>query len=257
MHYSSEQERELETACNDVLNRLPDLWVMLARDVAPSLNYEEAREHIVHDVCRRLMIIQRCIQNIFTIFPPPRKQLLSVDERVDLEINLHSFLINIHGVPDNLAWTYVLERKIDIRQIHVGLFNPQTQEHLPADVRTYLASEPMSSWHREYAKNYRDALAHRVPPYIPPSTFTPTHEQQYRELHERESQAIKDRNSELALELGDAKDAIGIICPAFMHSFLDKEAMKPIILHPQLIVDTRTVMQIISMVAPHLSLPKG
>ena len=114
----------------------------------------------------------------------------------------------------------------------------------------------MSSWYREYAKNYRDALAHRVPPYIPPSTFTPPHEQQYRELHEREGQAIKDHNSELALELGAAKHAIGIICPAFMHSFLDKKAMKPIILHSQLIVDTRTVMEIISVAAPHLSLPK-
>ena len=108
MHYSPEQERELETACKDVLNELPDLWVMLARDVAPSLNFEEGREHIGHGVCRRLMIIQRCIQNIFTIFPPRRKQLLSDDERVDLEINLHSFLINIHGLPDNLAWAYVL-----------------------------------------------------------------------------------------------------------------------------------------------------
>ena len=76
------------------------------------------------------------------------------------------------------------------------------------------------------------------------------------DIMKREGQAIKDRNSELALELGAAKDAIGIICPAFLHSFLDKEAMKPIILHPQLIADTRTVMQIISMVTPHLSLPK-
>lgn len=256
MHYSSEQQIELETACNDISSELSDSWAMLARDVAPSLNYEKAREHIGHGICRRLMIIQRCIQNIFTIFPPRRKQLLSNDERIDLEINLHSFLINIHGVPDNLAWTYVLERKIDIPQVHVGLFNLKTQKHLPADVRAYLASEPIRSWHREYAKNYRDALAHRVPPYIPPSTFTPKHEQQYRELHEREGQAIKDRNSELALELGAAKDAIGIICPAFMHSFLDERATKPIILHPQLIADTRTVMEIISVVAPHLPLPK-
>lgn len=182
---------------------------------------------------------------------------MSIDKRVDLEINLHSFLINIHGVPDNLAWTYLLERKIEIRRVQVGLFNPKTQQHLPADVRAYLVSEPISSWHREYAKNYRDALTHRVPPYIPPSTYTRTHEQQYRELHEREGQAIKDRNFELALELGAAKDAIGIICPAFMHSFLDKEAIKPMILHSQVIVDARTIMEIISVVAPHLSLPKG
>src|SRR6185369_7768296 len=149
-------------------------------------------------VCRRLTIIQRCIQNIFAIFPPRRKQLLSGDERVDLEINLHSFLINIHGLPDNLAWTYVIERKIVIRPIHVGLFNPKTQQHLPADVQAYLGSEPICSWYRDYAKNYRDALAHRIPPYIPPSTFTPTYEQQYRDLEERAAQAIKDRNFELA-----------------------------------------------------------
>jgi hypothetical protein len=151
----------------------------------------------------------------------------------------------------------VLERKITISPIQVGLFNKNTQQHLPDEVRSYLASDRISNWHREYAKNYRDALAHRIPPYVPPSTYTPTHEQEYRELHEREGQAIKDRNFELALELGAAKHAIGIICPAFMHSFLDKGAMKPIILHKQIIVDTRTVIEIISVVRPHLSLSAG
>ena len=257
MHYSPEQIRELETTCKHVLNKLPDLWVMLARDVASNLNYIEAREHIGHGVCRRLTIIQRCRQNIFIIFPVRRKKLLSDEERVDLEINLHSFLINIHGLPDNLAWAYVLDHKIDISPLHVGLFHKKTQQHLPVDIRSYLASEPISSWHRDYAKNYRDALAHRVPPYVPPSICTPSHEQEYRELHEREGQAIKEGNFELAIELGAAKHAVGIICPAFMHSFLDKDAIKPITLHPQLAVDTRTVMQTISVLAPHLSLLKG
>ena len=124
MHYSQEQERELETAYKDVLHELPNLWIKLLSDVAPSLNREEAREHLNHGLCRRLTILQRCVQNIFAIFPPRRKQLLSGDERVDLEINLHSFLINIHGLPDNLAWTYVIERRIVISPIHVGHATP-------------------------------------------------------------------------------------------------------------------------------------
>jgi hypothetical protein len=38
-----------------------------------------------------------------------------------------------------------------------------------------------------------------------------------------------------------------------MHSFSDEAAMAPIILHPQVIVDARTVLQITQVVRPYLT----
>jgi hypothetical protein len=86
---------------------------------------------------------------------------MSNDKRADVEINLHAFLINIHGVPDNLAWAYLLERGIPLKPNRVGLFNTEhTQPHLPQEVREYLNSSKIIGRHRNYAKNFRDALAH-------------------------------------------------------------------------------------------------
>lgn len=49
---------------------------------------------------------------------------------------------------------------------------PQTLQDLPLSVTDYLTSERMARWHSEYLKNYRDALAYRIPLYIPPQTVT-------------------------------------------------------------------------------------
>lgn len=255
MHYSTEQHAQLDQACESVCAELPEAWVSLARDVAPLLTQEGAREHITYGAARRLMIIARCVTNIFAIFPVRRTKLLSDDERNDLEINLHAFLIHVHGLPDNLAWAYILERKVPMGLRDVGLFQKETKKHFPIELQTYLDS--IGDWHQAYAKNYRDALAHRIPPYVPPATWTPEHERKFKDLHEQAEQAMREGNFELALELHARKHDIGIIHPAFLHSFLDKKACGPMLLHPQVIVDTRTILEIIHTVRQHLALPKS
>lgn len=176
--YTPEQVAEIEREREVVSGELENLCYTLAVDFAPSLTVVRAQEYMRHGVCRRLKIIRRCIDNIFTIFPVERKELLSEEERSDLEINLHSFIINIYGLQDNIAWVYLIEKSLENvvegGRSGVGLFNKKTQPHLPEKVREYLNSENIKSWHRDYAKNYRDALAHRIPLYVPPSTGTPT-----------------------------------------------------------------------------------
>ena len=254
MHYSADQHIQLEQAWESLSQELPDAWVSLARDVPPSLTQERAREHIAYGAARRLMIITRCLKNIFTIFPVRRTKLLSDDERNDLEINLHAFLINVHGLPDNLAWAFFLERQIPMKPLDVGLFQKKTTEQLPPAVQDYLGS--ISNWHQGYAKNYRDALAHRIPPYIPPAAWTPEHEQAFKDLHERAEEAMRKGEIKLALELHAQKHQIGIIHPAFLHSFLGERTGGPMLLHPQLIVDARTSLEIISIMRPCLALSK-
>lgn len=261
MHYSPEGLRDLELGRQEVSEELRAMISDLMSNLIPLLTKERAREYIGHGVCRRLMILQQCISNVFTLFPPAKREVLNDLDRVNVEISLHALIINVHGVPDNLAWAYVHERGFPINERgfpviseKVGLFRKDfRKEYLPAVVQAYLAG-PVSTWYRDYGKNFRDALAHRIPPYIPPSVFTPGHQKEYEDLHAQEGQAIKANKLELALELNAAKHAIGISCPAFMHSFLDKDAAEPMLLHSQIITDTRTVMEIIHHVRPHLPL---
>ncbi len=228
----------------------------LLSDIRPQLKTERAKEFLAQGVARRLKLIRRCVRNIFTIFPVDRSDLLNEDELDDLQISFHAFLINVHGIPDNLAWAYLLERDIQMKPTRIGLFNVEhTQPLLPADVRDYLNSAHLQNWHRKYAKDYRDALAHRIAPYLAPYVLTPDKQAEYQRIGEQITKATEAGNFDHALELHAEQDELGEICLAIAHSFLDKQAKPPILLHSQLIADARTVLEIISKVQPHLALP--
>jgi hypothetical protein len=254
MTYTPEQVEEIERERKVVLGELQDLCFNLVSEFAPSLTVVRAQEYVRHGVCRRLKIIRRCIDNIFAIFPVERKKPLREEERSDLEINLHAFIINVYGLQDNIAWVYVIEKSLEdvIKggRVGVGLFIENTQCHMPSELREYLSK--FKSWHDRYAKNFRDALAHRIPFYVPPSTMTPTDAQKYQELENQISEQLKNHDFDRAEMLMEEQEAIGSICVAFLHSYSDPDASSPVYFHPQIIVDAKTVMEIISVVRRHL-----
>ncbi len=255
MKYSSGASTKVERDYHIVQSELGTLFVSVAYALLPSLKSEKAREYVLHGVCRRLMIVRKCIENIFTIYPLSRASLLNNEERTNLEINLHAFLINVHGIPDNLAWAYVLEHDSEInpklKEGQVGLFKKETKKHLPIEVLECVNAAVLLTWRKQYAKVYRDALAHRIPPYIPPSVLTPMHQVQYKELEAHMMQAIREGDIDRATKLLNEQHAIGSICGAFKHSHSESEGM---LLHPQIIVDAKTVMHIVSAVQPHIAL---
>jgi hypothetical protein len=65
---------------------------------------------------------------------------------------------------------------------NVGMFLARTQRFLPTELHAYVTTEPIKFWHRDYLKSYRDALAHRIPLYIPPSVYTKADAQRHKEL---------------------------------------------------------------------------
>lgn len=252
MRYSQEVAEELERNVILVRKEIRDTLGSLFGEVAPLLKNERAKEFLRNGVCRRLQTIQRCITNIFSIFPVDRTELLDWDELGDVGINLHAFLINAHGVPDNLMWVYLLERAIHLEPRQIGLFNPRTKPYLPKEVSAYVKSERMIKWHTEYAKNYRDALAHRIPPYVPPSVLTPEQQARYKIIEEEIVAAAKAGDFDRALALEEEQATCGEVCLAFSQTFLDDKACDPVLLHGQLIVDARTVLQLITVMRPHL-----
>ncbi len=64
---------------------------------------KRANEYLLHGIARRLGIIKRCIENIYSIFPLKRERLLSRNELTDIVINLHAFLVNTFGLLDNIT----------------------------------------------------------------------------------------------------------------------------------------------------------
>lgn len=256
MNYTPEQLAMIRRELKSVSAELTALsWDLVSR-VAQSLKVDRSKEYLNHGVCRRLYIISRCIENIFSIFPPDRKELLTKDERNDVEINLHAFVIHVYGLQDNLAWLYVYEKRLESKikggRRGVGLFNPKTQLHLPKEVHTYLTEERIKSWHDRYAKNYRDALAHRIPLYIPPFTIAPADRAKYEELERQTWEHLKRGELEKHKAAQAEQTRLCHISDLFLHSFADDDRSPPMRLHPQVISDAMTIIEITKVVRKYL-----
>jgi hypothetical protein len=178
MIYSGEQIEQITREKSKVLQDLSHLrTVTLIQQLAPKLESDRAQEYLLHGICRRLGVLHRAITNVFDIFPVTREGLLTFDEMHDLDINLHAFAINVYGLLDNIAWVYVFENSLEDKirggRLGVGLFSRNTTKHFPERIRQYLYSATMKAWYGDYAKNYRDALVHRIPLYVPPYNIAP------------------------------------------------------------------------------------
>ena len=215
------------------------------------LTNEKACEYLVQGVGRRLNILTRCLHNIFKIFPVEKTDLLPRDDLTDLDINLHAFFVNISGILDNLGWVFVYENDLfgsseegKIAKLGVGLFNKKTQIHLKPELNNYLKSKKMQTWYTEYSKNYRDALAHRIPLYVPPSALNKEEQEEYMLLEMQ----LWDFNSLEAIlqhdEILDKQSKLGRACPLFAHSL--NEGSPPLFLHAQVIADFVTIEEIIN-----------
>ncbi len=168
-----------------------------------------------------------------------------MDSLHDVQINLHAFVINVFGVFENFAWAFVHRHNLLPaigRPVNVSMFKDATRQHLPIAVEDYLSSDRITRWHAEYLKNYRDALAHQIPLYIPPKTMTKDEGERFNALEAEKwglaGRADWDRINAISAE----QDAIGSPCFTFLHSLEEGAASRPLRLHPQVISDSNTVI---------------
>lgn len=198
------------------------------------------REHLLHGAGRRLSVIRRSLQNIFRIFPPNTERPLGEESVADVQINLHAFVMNLYGLFDNLGWAFVLRHNLyaDVGgKKGIGLFAKSTQAYLPEPIKSYITSKVMVEWHDKYAKSFRDALAHRIPPYLPPAQFTPEEGVLYNELEDEKIRCIRAHEWERLDKVWAEQASIGKPCFTFLHAFTEEAPPRPTLLHPQLICD--------------------
>jgi hypothetical protein len=203
------------------------------------------KEHLLFGAARRLSIISRCLENIFNDFPPTTYKPLSRDIIHDVQINLHAYVMNLYGIFDNWAWSFIhrhnLLTKVGGRR-RVGLFQPSTIKHLPQLVRDYLSSDIMTNWYEKYLKSYRDALDHRIPLYIPPVEFDEEDANRYNQLECKKREFIIERDWKKVDEMDEEQQKIGRPSFMFLHSY-EEEPLKPVLFHPQLLCDGLTIIE--------------
>lgn len=246
MAYTARQTEELNRQCDRTVSDLRSLTMDGLVQCEEARN-ERAVEYLRHGVGRRLDILRKGMEQIFALFPPSQERPLPRETLAAVQLYLHAFVINVAGVLDNWAWAFVFRHALldaigDRR--NVDLFKRATQRFLPATLREYLISTEIERWQAEYLSGYRDALAHRIPLYIPPAAFSEEDSSRYERLEKEKAVRIKNHDWDRLDAIWAEQQAIGTASPVFMQSFSPEEGARPVFLHPQVLTDGVTVVEI-------------
>jgi hypothetical protein len=223
---------------------------LLAKYLNLNLKNETAAEYCTHGFLRRFETLKRCIENIYTICPPEKLDKLHRDDLLDLTINLQSFIFNVFGCIDNLSWIWVSEKQLKNKKGHllsgiaVGLMSDEknkiVRESFSQDFQNYLNGS--TQWYDEYLTEYRHALAHRIPFYIPPFGLNPEEFKQYESLEKQKFEAIRQNNLQMLSQVNEEQDRLGKFVPLTKHSY--GENSRPVVFHAQILADWNTIVDI-------------
>ena len=122
---------------------------------------------------------------------------------------------------------------------------------MPPALKAYVESPQMEKWSTEYLKNYRDTLAHRIPLYIPPATYSEADELRSRAIDEEWLDHVHRGDFDRAEALFAEQQGLGVACPMFVHSFSEEDRGRPLVLHPQMLSDAKTVIEACTLFFAH------
>ncbi len=242
MYFTQDQVAELNHDHDEVRDKFADL-----RERYIFRNYQsaQAREHATHGFARRLGTLVRCIDNVFELLPPDREDIPTRNEVVDATINIQAFAFNIFGCCENLAWIWVSERPVlqddgsPLQPKMIGLGSRRVRRSFSPPFRSYLNSRQRWFTHM---KDFRDALAHRIPLYIPPYIVAPEHVDEYQRLEIAANEALRCGNAAEYHRLLANQEALSFYRPWMTHPQTENASI--VVFHSQLLADFNTVDEI-------------
>lgn len=159
---------------------------------------------------------------------------------------LQCFVINCSGAIDNVARVWIAEADVrhpdgsELRKHEIGFsiraVHRRFVSSLPATLADRMAER--DDW-QKYLTSYRHALAHRIPPYIPPRQWTAEEAERYEELDVEKLRAIRSHDWQRVDHISREQESVGRFNALMMHSY--GEQAQPTWLHPQLICDVATI----------------
>jgi len=239
----------LEKRYGEVLRSLSEIQVQFV-SLSQSENDPDVKEHLAQGVGMRLGVLRKCIQNVFEAFDLRASTPLSGENNNNIQINLHAFLINLVGVFDNCAWAYCYKHQLDSllkNPQNIDFFKTSFRKFLPAELRDYIEGSQMQQWHQTYLKSYRDALAHRIPPRVPPLVVDSTQGQAYEALERERWAQILVLDFEGAARTRHAQEKYESPAFFFIHSFREGTKSTPVMLHAQMIADSITLKEFLGL----------
>lgn len=215
-------------------------------DVALSHSFKNPRaeQFSREGFVRRLNYLEHVMNRLAEIYPPNLDDA-SRDTVRDAEMLVQSFVMNVFGAIDNLAWVWVLERRVK---------RPNGKELSPSQIvfdgrqagtlvdsltpKLIEVVDKSRDWFKAL-RAYRDGVAHQIPIYIPRLLNDDERERSER-LRVAIDKAIAANNRSLLGELLDELHSLGDYGALMALS----GAHVPIKLHPQTVCDLATVVEL-------------
>ncbi len=243
MFYSPEDVAELRRDADLVDGRFRDLRLEF---VSARYRSAVAQEHAHHGFSRRLGTMARCVTRRFDLLPPDLDGVPEDGVTIDAALYVQAFIFNSFGCCENLAWIWAHERDIrdgagrPLRPNRIGL-GPGCNEMRETFSDTFLQTLAIYDDWFGYLKDYRDALAHRIPLYIPPWSIDPDLGDEYNALDAAATAALMAHDFDGHGRLIGQRDALRHFTPVITHSLI---SARPIRLHPQLLNDFDTIVDL-------------
>jgi hypothetical protein len=236
----------------------PKLSALRERLVLYPFQTPGAREHADHGLTRRLGTLARCIERTFELLPPDLDEIPEREQTLDAAINIQAFVVTAFGCCENIAWIWVHERGVlrpngqPLTASHVGLGPnyPLVRNALTPRFVAYL--DQRADWF-EQLKDYRDALAHRIPLYIPPFTLNPNDANRYQALELDATRALRAHDFEGYERLTAERDALTRFQPIMTHSLVAQGHI--VVFHYQLLADFGTIEEMVGVLFNELAYP--
>lgn len=207
---------------------------------------EQGREFAHHGFARRLGTMMRAIDLVFELLPPESQGFPERDALEDATIALQSFVMNVFGGFDNLAWMIASECEFlnsegyPLRREQLG-FSPkhkQFRASLSPEFLDYI--DGRSTWFEEM-RDIRDSLAHRIPLYIPPFCVIESGIEEYNLLSRKAADAVDKGDWDEYWQAREQQTVFHTFRPWIGRSV--SEGRRPIVFHAQLIADFATLWE--------------
>jgi len=243
MSFSLEQIAELEAGREEINVKFQQVRQRL---ILTPFSTALAREHTDHGLARRLGILAHCINRVSELLPPAQIDIPDSQQIADATVYIQAFVLNTFGCCENLAWMWVSERGVmnsngqplPEKRIGLGPGYRQLRASFPLGFRTYL--ETFDGWFA-HLKDFRDALAHRIPLYIPPYCIDTERGAEFQTLEAQASAALMQGDLDAYQRICAERDSLRHFKPIMVHSLADP---RPVIFHYQLQADFNTIVDI-------------
>lgn len=203
-----------------------------------------AREYAHQGFCRRLDELARAIDFVFNVLPPEQEDIPDTDNVVAATMLIQSFVFNVSGCLDNLAWIWVSETDLrgkdrkepDPRWVGLGESYSYVRKSFTKPFQKHLSSR--KQWFRHIAE-FRDTTAHRIPLYVPPYLISEGDTPRYNQLSEGCTEALQRGDYDTYDQLRAEQKALGRYLPWMTHSLAEKSPT--VVFHNQLLQGFATV----------------